>query len=173
MWGWRISLRIWISLATRSTSLTSCIFSFSSILTATFSLVRLWFPSLTLPNVPFPIVLPIKSKKRKIHTKDIVADIFELTLRLRWIGVIWVWNSICCCRRGSRILLLLSVLWGGGCLFALRGHCGHGFRGVTPASGVGLLRVLVNWILSLVVMVVGRMGPIALDYLGRCQVRGG
>ena len=59
IFGCLVSLRIWISLETLSTSATSEILSFSRIFTATLSPVRIWVPFLTFPNVPSPIVLPI------------------------------------------------------------------------------------------------------------------
>jgi hypothetical protein len=49
---------MWISRETRSTSATSTIFYLSKILMATFSPVGMWMADLTLPNVPFPKVLP-------------------------------------------------------------------------------------------------------------------
>lgn len=58
MLGCLISFRMWISRDTRYTSATSTIFSFSRILTATFSPVRIWMAALTLPKVPLPRVLP-------------------------------------------------------------------------------------------------------------------
>ena len=53
-----MSLRIWISLETLSTSVTSMILSFSKIFIATVSPVSVCFPFFTLPNVPSPIVFP-------------------------------------------------------------------------------------------------------------------
>ena len=50
--------KIQISLLILSMSACSTIFSFSSILMATFSPVGLWMPILTLPKVPSPMVLP-------------------------------------------------------------------------------------------------------------------
>ena len=69
MLGCLMSLRILISLVTLSTSASSVILSFSRILTATykmivkivfitFSSVKIWVPSLTLPKVPSPIAFP-------------------------------------------------------------------------------------------------------------------
>ena len=66
-WGCLNILSIYISLVTRSTSEASTIFYFSSILIATFSPVRTWVPSFTLPNVPSPNVLPLKRVKIKIN----------------------------------------------------------------------------------------------------------
>jgi len=53
-----MSLRMWISRETRSTSATSTIFYLSKILMATFSPVGMWMADLTLPKVPLPRVLP-------------------------------------------------------------------------------------------------------------------
>ena len=97
-----------------------------------------------------------------------MANIFELTLWLWWIGVIWVRHRICW--RRCRVLLLLSVLWSGRCLLALRSDCCHWFWSIATSSWVGL-RILVNWLLSLVVMMGRTLRAIALNYLGRCQVR--
>ena len=58
MLGCLMSLRMWISRETRSTSATSTIFYLSKILMATFSPVGMWMADLTLPKVPLPIVLP-------------------------------------------------------------------------------------------------------------------
>lgn len=55
--GCRMSLSMWISRATLSTSATSMILSFSRILIATFSPLGMCMPSLTLPKVPLPKVL--------------------------------------------------------------------------------------------------------------------
>ncbi len=157
MWGWRISLRMWISRATLSTSLTSCIFSFSSILTATFSLVRLWLPSLTFPNVPFPIVLPIKFSHIRTLTQHVVPNIFELTLRL---------TRIPSCLLLRHCLLLLSIYRRG--LFALRGHCGHRLGCVAATTRVRS-RVLVDRLLSLML----RCGCSCVDDLCGGQIRRG
>lgn len=59
MWGCLSNFKICSSLETRSTSVTSMILSFSSILIATFSPVKICLPILTLPKVPSPIVFPI------------------------------------------------------------------------------------------------------------------
>ena len=58
--GWLINFKIWISLATLSTSATSIIRLFYNILMATYSEVKMWIAFLTFPNVPSPIVFSIK-----------------------------------------------------------------------------------------------------------------
>jgi hypothetical protein len=60
MEGCLISLSICIYLDTLSTSATSIIFYLTRILIATLYPVRVCVPSLTFPNVPYPIVLPIR-----------------------------------------------------------------------------------------------------------------
>lgn len=67
MLGCLISLRMWISRETRSTSATSIIFSFSRILIATFSPVGMWVADLTFPKVPFPNVFPQIGRRRTNH----------------------------------------------------------------------------------------------------------
>jgi hypothetical protein len=58
--GWRINFNMCIYLDTLYTSATSIIFYLTNILIATRYPVNVWVPSLTFPNVPSPIVLPIR-----------------------------------------------------------------------------------------------------------------
>ena len=67
MLGWRTSFKMWISRITRVMSAWSLIFSFSRILIATFSMVNWCIPSLTLPKVPDPIVLPTQTVMKKFE----------------------------------------------------------------------------------------------------------
>lgn len=70
----------------------------------TFSPVKLWFPNLTLPNVPLPIVLPIYHIIIFILlTQHIMTHVFKLLL---WLGILWWTQTTCAC-----ILLMLLLSW--------------------------------------------------------------
>lgn len=102
IFGCLMSFKIWISLATLSTSATSEILSFSKILTATyswlwlgghtFSPVMVWLPNFTLPKVPSPIVLP--EWIILFPTYDIIANAFPLHLSLTGDFIISLLNGL-------------------------------------------------------------------------------
>ena len=77
MFGWRISLRMWISLATLSTSETSVMRSFSRILMATFSPVKSCVPNFTFPKVPSPIDFSEITSRNDNLTYWVMPNVFS------------------------------------------------------------------------------------------------
>ena len=99
--------KMWISLDTLSTSAFSTILSFSKIFIATFSLVTVWIPSLTLPKVPYPMDLPNYMNINLIFTNMIVtkSSVIFISIRLIKTGIVFSW-----CHWRINLLILLSWL---------------------------------------------------------------